>query len=733
MKQRILFIIFSVLLIAGVAYQNAENRTLTCREGEWENCVGSMEWGILTAGEDMEGRILNSKKCLLDKGTYMVAVMYASSVPGSRVTAEVMGTTVMDVELPVSEGMTSMPVPLVLSQEGGGVSFHVEKAPGGVVSVQGFDITGEKPLNCDYLYLAVLMAILAVFLYYLLFLNRGRIGGETILAGLIITASAFFVSIPMFRPGIFEASDLLFCAFRIEGMKDALKTGQFPALLYPFALNGYGYPGGQLPGLFFYPAVFLRLFGVSLTASYKSLLFVINLGTGAIAYMSAKRLSGQNRRSALLFAVLYMTVFYRVSVLWNRSDLGELFGRAFLPLIAVGLYELLAGNRKKWWYLALGYGCLFQCHIPTLVIAALFSLFMGLCYIDVFFREKRWMELLKTMGCVLIFNAWYLIPFAAYIRSGLSLAGQDVDFCGGLLYVMDLFQLDLDKAALENQAGYPGLSVLFCAFFALSGMVMEGQRDCRRKYLSLLLAAGVCFALMATTFVPWQLFVQVKPVAQLTKLICYPRRFLEIGVPALLLAGTGWLSESGFLKKYAVYMGGLTVLAALVIVLSFVDRQAGSRSLLSADVMPAAVEQTGLLAGTDFGDLAPWPRVSDEEKVAVTDYSRRGKEATLHFSSEAESQFVEFPIFNYPGYRAFDQNGTRLPIETGTNNRIRVWVPSEGQDQVIHLKFTGKKIFWIGNLVTLAAVLWAVRGLLKRHGLVFGGRKLKADAGSEEM
>lgn len=733
MKQRILFIVFSALLIAGVAYQNAGNRTMSCKEGEWENWNGNIEWGILTSGEDAEGIILNTQKCLLGKGSYMVTVMYSSSVPGSRVTADVMGTTVMDVELPVSEGMTSMPVPLVLGEDGGGVAFHVDKTPGGAVSIQGFDITGAKPLNSDYIYFAVLMTLLAAFLYDLLFLNRGRIGSGTILVGLILTAAAFFVSVPMFRQGIFGASDLASYAFRIEGMKDALKTGQFPALVYPYALNGHGYPGGQFPGLFLYPAVFLRLLGVSLTASYKSLLFAVNLGTGVIAYLSAKRLSGQNRRSSLLFAVLYMTVFYRISVLWNRSDVGELLGLAFLPLIAVGLYELLAGDRKKWWYLALGYGCLLQCHIPTLVVAALFSLFMGLCYIDVFFREKRWMELLKALGCVLVFNAWYLVPFATYIKAGLSLSGQAADFGGGLLYVMDLFQLDLDRAAQEAQAGYPGLSAMFCAFFALIGMVMEDKKDNRRKYLSLLLAAGVCFALMATTFVPWQLLIRVKPVAWLTALIGYPRRFLEIGVLALLLAGAGWLSESGFLKKYAMYMGGLTVLAALVTALSFVDHQVSNGNLLSVDVLPSAAEQTGLPAGTDCQDLAPWPRVSDEGKVTVTEYSRKGRQASLCFSSGSDNQFVEFPIFNYPGYRAFDRNGTRLPIETGTNNRIRVWIPSAGQDQVINLRFTGKKIFWGGNLVTLAAVLWIVRSALKKRGMFFGGRRPAAEAGREKV
>ena len=94
-------------------------------------------------------------------------------------------------------------------------------------------------------------------------------------------------------------------------------------------------------------------------------------------------------------------------------------------------------------------------------------------------------------------------------------------------------------------------------------------------------------------------------------------------------------------------------------------------------------------------------------------------QARLCFSSQSENQFVEFPLFNYPGYRAFDQNGVRLPVETGTNNRIRVPIPAAGQEQTIIVKYTGKRIFLAGYGITLAACLGLVvyvnrKGLRRR-------------------
>lgn len=716
MKERILFIVFSVLLIAGVAYQNTGNKSLACRDSMWAGWNGTIEQNVLTAGEDIQGRILRTEECMMGKGNYTVSVIYSSSVPGSRVTAERMGTVFMDVELPVSEEITVITIPLTLEDDTGTVSFHAYKEPGSILSLQGFDITGEQPFNNDYIYLAVLLALLLALLYGLLFLKRGRIGREKLCSALVIAAAACFVSVPMFQMQIFRASEMAFYFSAAEGIKDAWKSGQFPALVYPYAWNGYGGSAAQFPVLFLYPAAFLRMMGVSLLAAYKSLLFAVNLGTGAIAYFSANRLFRQNRKAALLFSVLYLTAFYRITVLWGRSDLGELLGLAFLPLIAAGLYELLAGDRRKWWYLAVGYGGLLQCHIPALLIAGFFSLFVGLCYIDVFFREKRWVGLLKALGCALAFNAWYLVPFMTFVRSGVSVTGQYGNFCGGLLHVMDLFHMDSDRAVQDAWAGYPGLSVLFCTFLAAAGTAVEKERSERQRYLSVMLAAGIGFALAATNLAPWQLLGEIRSAGRLMEWLRYPRYFLGAAVMALLLAGTGWLSESQFLRKYAMYGGGVIVLAAMVGTLSFLDCQVSISKGLAANVLPASEQLTGLPGGTDLQDLMPLPRVSDEEKVAVLDYVRNGKQAEICVFSQSENQFVEFPIFNYPGYRVFDRNGVRLPVGTGTNNRVRVSIPPADQEQIIRLEYAGKRMFLAGYGITLAAAFGAV-GYMNRERL----------------
>ncbi len=61
--------------------------------------------------------------------------------------------------------------------------------------------------------------------------------------------------------------------------------GQFPVVIFPEALAGNGYLNSMYPYLFLYIPAFLRLFGVSLALSYKTLIFLANIATVAITWI----------------------------------------------------------------------------------------------------------------------------------------------------------------------------------------------------------------------------------------------------------------------------------------------------------------------------------------------------------------------------------------------------------------------------------------------------------------
>ena len=110
---------------------------------------------------------------------------------------------------------------------------------------------------------------------------------------------------------------------------------------------------------------------------------------------------------------------------------------------------------------------------------------------------------------------------------------------------------------------------------------------------------------------------------------------------------------------------------------------------------------------------------SDEEKVEIRDYMLETSRAEVWLTCREEGQYIEVPMFHYPGYKAFDQEGRRLPVATGSNSRVRVLLSPSDQEQKITVRFVGEDVFFVGYGVTLAAVIWAVgyrnRGRLRRQ------------------
>lgn len=710
MKSKMVFLFFSLLFIGCIASHNLTNHKLLCDSERWNAFAGSsIENGVLTAGGETEGRVLETLYYSLDRGDYRVALNYHASAPGAELIVETSDCPLMTEELPSGDGVSSVEIPVSLSRDSVDFRLYINKESGVSLTVWKIEISGEKPVNNDYTYLAILAALGLAGLYALLFLNRNRILPETVFAALLLVGVCVLISGPMFRTGLYRGDDLDYHVYRIEGMRDAVKNGQFPVYFFPYAFNGYGYLNVLYPSLFLYPAVFLRILGVSSMTCYKSLLFAVNLGTAGIAYGSAKRLFGSRHKWApLLFSLLYLLAPYRITNLFVRAALGELLAMMFLPLIALGLYELLAGDRKKWWYLAVGYGGLIQSHILSCLTILIFSVLAGIFYADVFLKEKRWIELLKIIFCLLAFHAWYLIPFVVYMGLDLNLSSLHTDWYMHVVNLAEVFQSYVSRfpGNYTWRSNSPGLAGQLCLAVGVAGVLTKRKKDKKQKFLSVLLVCGLIFTITVTDLVPWRLLRQSAVIDRIAETMQFPWRFLAFSSLCLLLAGVGWLYENETLSGYRLMIGGILALSAVLAAGDITNQTAYKGLLVPPDRQLVLNVREYMLAGSDHEDYKRRIHLSDEEKVQLREYALETSGATVCLTCREEGQYIEAPMFCFPGYKAFDQNGGRLTVETGSNNRIRVRLPASGEEQVITVKFVGEGVFYVGYGITIAAAVW---------------------------
>ncbi len=133
----------------------------------------------------------------------------------------------------------------------------------------------------------------------------------------------FMASLPTIDSKVVVGHDVFFHLNRIEGIKRALESGQFPVRVHGGTLNDYGYPNSLFyPELLFYFPAILSMLGVSITTSYKVLIITLNILGFISGYFSFKHLT-KSRVIGLIATTVFLLNPYRLVCLYYRAAIGE--------------------------------------------------------------------------------------------------------------------------------------------------------------------------------------------------------------------------------------------------------------------------------------------------------------------------------------------------------------------------------------------------------------------------
>lgn len=236
---------------------------------------------------------------------------------------------------------------------------------------------------------------------------------------LLALALIFFIaSLPFLNGYTPLGHDLEFHVIRIQGIAQALASGQFPVRMQYAQLCGYGYPVSIMYGdIFLYFPAFLTLLGISSTRAYSIYAIAVNAATVAVSYHVFARVF-KSQKLGVLGCALYTLAPYRLVDIWIRAAVGEYTALIFLPAIFYGWYLTFfaEGNDFKhaWVWCALGVAGVVLTHvISVLLYAILFIPFViyGLVH------KHDWAVLVSICKSVLAFvalSAFFIVPFCDY-------------------------------------------------------------------------------------------------------------------------------------------------------------------------------------------------------------------------------------------------------------------------------------------------------------------------------
>ena len=552
---------------------------------------------------------------------------------------------------------------------------------------------------------------------------------------LILLAAALLISVPLFWHNLIQTDDITFHLERIEGIKEALLNGQFPARILPNYFDGAGYAVSVFYGdiLLYFPAL-LRIMGFPLQTSLECYMAGINFGTVFLAYYAFSK-AAEDRWAGTIAAVIYTVSVYRFTDLYRRGALGEYTALMFLPLVVGGFYLILRKksaelDRKVWRMPAIGMAGIITCHNITSLVVFGFLLLWCVLYLPSVVRDHKLMPILKTALATAALSAFYLIPFLDYMLT------EKVNINAGLAHdKLMIQQMGVSVTDVFSPLWYSsnirsvGLLYLLIigAFLVLNLIFWPKLERADRRMNSCLFFMTIFYLVISTKYFQWDILIKHSSlIAAIARVIQFPYRFIMMILVLCALEAGLFVKEAKKNKNEKTVVVFCTVVCIVLFVMincimiifshnstsfELYDR-AGLGLYISYGVIEGYIMGDGeyLPVGTDntqFRQQNPVLPQDGSLQVTVLEKKSLYLKVSCRSQAEKEEQFA-LPLLFYKGYQAWNpQTRQHLTVQAGTNNAVTVTLPGQYQGDVV-VAFQEPWLWRAAEAVSLLSILFLV-------------------------
>ncbi|HSJ55558.1 MAG TPA: hypothetical protein VLC95_00150 [Anaerolineae bacterium] len=595
---------------------------------------------------------------------------------------------------------------------------------------------------------------------------------------LILFLSLFAIA-PMlqggYQWGAHDARHSVYFLFEFDrGIQDGLL---FPRWQPDFAF-GYGYPFFNIYGpLAFYAGELLHLLGLGFVGAVKAVFALSISASGLTMYFFARRVfqpsssrvsAAGPSSAALVAAVAYMFIPYRLVDVYVRAGLAESSAYVFIPLVLWGVWATL--HAPRWTNvlgLALAYAALLLTHPLSALLLTLILVFL-IAVLSLGRLADRYpprtlarSSLLPALACLVRI----LVPTGAALLLGIGLSAffalpamtenrfVRVDQWYGGRYAwggdfVEFFQLFSPRWGFGASVPGPNDEVSFqlgivpavLSLLAVAGLFRAGARRhlghgaWRLALFFAALAAAVVLLMLGISAPVWD-------VLPLVRLAQFPWRLLTLTTFSLaFLCGVAAgghddhpIPSTAGARRGAVDVATLVLVILLVIAgLPYAEAEMSRRPVSVAELMrfqQSADEMTGSTAWVR--EIPEWSPLADyyiagEPLTSKVDfdalYRQPGRPHARTIELRAHSELVEysaerpvlmtFNTFYYPGWHAYlldaetDAVIDELPIALrGELGLMTVRVP-EGVGRVL-LRFEDTPLRQMAKVASLVSLLAA--------------------------
>lgn len=373
--------------------------------------------------------------------------------------------------------------------------------------------------------------------------------------------------------------DTFFHVSRIEQLSKAIQHGNFIPAVYPSENNSYGYASPLFYSDFFLilPAL-LHLCGFSLAFCYKCIVFIASFISIFTMIIFTSHIT--NKRSITwISGCAYLFSNYRITDIYVRGALGEIFAFSFLPLMLLGLYQIIEEEKYSFFPLTLSLTCLALSHNLTFLFASVLCAILVILSINKLTKKKILCISISILFAFLL-SCFFTLPMIEQLRSQSFIVdyyGQSSDLAS---HSMNLWQYFVNQTVF----GYSGnqydasmtMTVNIGWFLTFVPMTYFFVKKKDSFVLKMLIIGYICM-LLPSSLLPWDII----PL----KIIQFPWRFNTLAM--LLLSLPSAIGISNLFHQKSIQLCILIVLCGECIY----------------HVMPALERTFGMTSQTTWQDI----------------------------------------------------------------------------------------------------------------------------------
>ena len=535
--------------------------------------------------------------------------------------------------------------------------------------------------------------------------------------------------------------DVTYHLFRIEGLVDCIKSGEFPARIYRNFFGGYGYGSPMFyPDILLLPAALLRLIGVGISKTYKLYVLLLTIAASCTTYYSSKVIIKDFKLSVVSTYMIMLSQFYLANIMC-RAGLSEYLGYVFLPLVFAGVYDFFENDAKRIYLLGLGFGGMILSHtllafLGGLIVFVLFiiGIIRDITRHSLQKRGRAFIKLCITAVVTILITGFYLFPMIEQLLSVDMGVNTPWTFIGD--NTQPLYTL-FSVTGYFFRIAYVGVGI---PLLILTGVrIFFGHS--RLFWANVFYFAGIALFLAATNIVPWYLFNNTIFNSIQFTFRLYPYAIFMLTTGCIMHIADNAAGKDT--KNCATHLLPRVIIVFVCLAVAFGVWE--NIFLMTRENEPdfhTDVNAIDMSTTYEVGEGKEWLPTkaqdvylnwSRDDGVIISesevDTVRQGRELVFH--ADASGDYI-CPLTYYKGYKATltDEGGGtyELDVQESDTGQVEV-VGDSSKTGEINVYYGGTLIQTISLIISIVTVIGVIVYIIaRRKGLFVGKSDIQAES-----